>query len=64
MGVYSFIFCRNYHEFIKVSKDIASLETEMMELKGVLEEWKTVPEGLEIEQTFDQNSGMSRHIYR
>lgn len=35
-----------------------------MELKGVLEEWKTVPEGLEIEQTFDQNSGMSRHIYR
>lgn len=51
--------CRNYHEFIKVSKDIASLETEMMELKGVLEEWKTVPESLEIEQTFDQNSGMS-----
>lgn len=28
-----------------------------MELKGVLEEWKTVPEGLEIEQTFDQNAG-------
>lgn len=32
----------------------------MMELKGVLEEWKTVPEGLEIEQTFDQSSGMGK----
>lgn len=50
---------RNYHEFIRVSKDIASLENEMLELKGVLEEWRTVPEGLENEQTFDQSSGMS-----
>ena len=47
---------RNYQEFIKVSKDIAALETEMLEMKSVLEEWKTVPEGLEIEQSFDPNA--------
>ena len=46
----------NYSEFIKVSKDIAGLENEMLELKSVLEEWKTIPEGLEIEQSFDVNS--------
>lgn len=34
----------------------------MMELKGVLEEWRTVPEGLEIEQTFDQSNGMSESV--
>ena len=47
---------RNYQEFIKVSKEIAALETEMLEMKSVLEEWKTVPEGLEIEQSFDPDS--------
>jgi hypothetical protein len=51
---------RNYNEFIKVSKDISALETEMLELKGVLEEWRTVPEGLEIEPAFDQDNGASK----
>ena len=52
---------RNYTEFIKVSKDIGSLENEMLELKSVLEEWKTVPEGLEIEQSFDPNASTGRN---
>ncbi|GAA5968117.1 hypothetical protein JCM8115_001745 [Rhodotorula mucilaginosa] len=37
----------NYSEFIVISKEIATLESEMLELKGVLEEWRTVPELLE-----------------
>lgn len=54
----------NYTEFIQVSKDIAALESEMLELKSVLEEWKTVPEGLAVEQSFDaaapsQNGGFA-----
>lgn len=30
-----------------ISKEIATLENEMLELKGVLEEWRAVPESLE-----------------
>lgn len=37
----------NYSEFIVISKEIATLESEMLELKGVLEEWRAVPELLE-----------------
>lgn len=38
---------RNYAEFVVISKEISNLETEMLELKGTLEEWRTVPESLE-----------------
>ncbi|GAA5946666.1 hypothetical protein JCM3775_001139, partial [Rhodotorula graminis] len=37
----------NYADFVLISKEIATLENEMLELKGVLEEWRTVPESLE-----------------
>ncbi|GAA5938435.1 uncharacterized protein JCM15063_000734 [Sporobolomyces koalae] len=37
----------NYADFVVISKEIATLENEMLELKGVLEEWRTVPESLE-----------------
>ncbi|GAA5891419.1 hypothetical protein JCM6882_004688 [Rhodosporidiobolus microsporus] len=37
----------NYSDFVVISKEIATLENEMLELKGVLEEWRTVPESLE-----------------
>lgn len=30
-----------------ISKEISTLENEMLELKGVLEEWRAVPESLE-----------------
>lgn len=38
---------RNYAEFVVISKEIATLENEMLELKTVLEEWRTVPDTLE-----------------
>lgn len=37
----------NYADFVLISKEIATLENEMLELKGVLEEWRSVPESLE-----------------
>lgn len=37
----------NYADFVLISKEIATLENEMLELKGVLEEWRAVPESLE-----------------
>jgi hypothetical protein len=39
--------CRNYADFVVISKEIATLENEMLELKSVLEEWRTVPASLE-----------------
>lgn len=39
--------CSNYADFVLISKEIATLENEMIELKGVLEEWRAVPELLE-----------------
>ena len=38
---------RNYADFVVISKEIATLENEMLELKSVLEEWRAVPESLE-----------------
>lgn len=31
-----------------ISKELSALETEMLELKGVLEEWRGVPDTLEL----------------
>ncbi|KAM0788257.1 hypothetical protein ACM66B_001408 [Microbotryomycetes sp. NB124-2] len=38
---------QNYPDFVVISKEISTLENEMLELKGILEEWRTVPELLE-----------------
>ncbi|KAI5481542.1 hypothetical protein MNV49_002768, partial [Pseudohyphozyma bogoriensis] len=38
---------KNYADFVVISKEIATLESEMLELKSVLEEWRAVPESLE-----------------
>ena len=38
---------RNYSAFIAISKEIATLENEMLELKTVLEEFKTIPATLD-----------------
>ncbi|KAL8286469.1 hypothetical protein RQP46_004486 [Phenoliferia psychrophenolica] len=38
---------KNYADFVVISKEISTLENEMLELKGVLEEWRAVPESLE-----------------
>ncbi|KAK4699025.1 exocyst complex component 8, partial [Phenoliferia sp. Uapishka_3] len=38
---------KNYADFVVISKEISTLENEMLELKSVLEEWRAVPESLE-----------------
>ncbi|SCV67496.1 BQ2448_5107 [Microbotryum intermedium] len=38
---------KNYADFVVISKEIATLENEMLQLKSVLEEWRAVPESLE-----------------
>lgn len=40
----------NYHDFIRVSKEIGSLENDMLELKELLKEWNRVPRTLELEE--------------
>jgi hypothetical protein len=35
---------RSYGDFIAVSKEISMLKNEMLELKDLVSEWKTVPE--------------------
>jgi hypothetical protein len=42
---------RNYSEFITVSKEIATLENDMLELKELLNEWKTLPQALELDES-------------
>jgi len=50
---------RNYTGFVSVSKELSALETEMLELKSVLEEWKTVPDSLELTTESDLLSSNS-----
>ncbi|KAF8327616.1 uncharacterized protein EI90DRAFT_3126976 [Cantharellus anzutake] len=41
----------NYEEFVHISKEISTLENDMLELKEGLSEWKTMPALLNIEDT-------------
>ena len=41
---------RSYQDFITISKEIATLENDMLELKELLGEWKTLPQALELEE--------------
>ncbi|KAH0591366.1 hypothetical protein H2248_001444 [Termitomyces sp. 'cryptogamus'] len=47
---------KNYAEFVLVSKEITSLETEMMELKDLLSEYKSMPSVLHIPDPTNQSS--------
>lgn len=40
----------SYQDFITISKEIATLENDMLELKELLGEWKTLPQALELEE--------------
>ncbi|PWN52446.1 hypothetical protein IE53DRAFT_367213 [Violaceomyces palustris] len=40
---------KNYSEFITISKEIATLENDMLELKELLAEWKQLPQALELD---------------
>ncbi|CDZ97932.1 Exocyst complex subunit [Phaffia rhodozyma] len=56
---------KNYAEFVTISKEIATLENDMLELKELLSEWKGVPEALgsigdsESQTRRPNNSGLS-----
>ncbi|KAG6810644.1 hypothetical protein H0H92_011023 [Tricholoma furcatifolium] len=47
---------KNYAEFVVISKEITSLETEMMELKDLLSEYKSMPSVLHIPDPTNQSS--------
>ncbi|KAG6831966.1 hypothetical protein H0H87_003301 [Tephrocybe sp. NHM501043] len=47
---------KNYAEFVLISKEITSLETEMLELKDLLSEYKSMPSVLHIPDPTNQSS--------
>ncbi|KAF8079188.1 exo84 subunit/exocyst complex component [Lyophyllum atratum] len=47
---------KNYAEFVTISKEITSLETEMLELKDLLSEYKSMPSVLHIPDPTNQSS--------
>jgi hypothetical protein len=52
----------SYEEFILISKEISTLENDMMELKESLSEWKNMPALLRIEDG-SQAQGRSVHSH-
>ena len=42
---------RSYVEFMMISKEISTLENDMLELKASLSEWKSMPSLLHIDDT-------------
>ena len=50
---------KNYSEFITISKEIATLENDMLELKELLSEWKQLPQALELDDTATASSSFS-----
>lgn len=50
---------KNYSEFITISKEIATLENDMLELKELLSEWKQLPQALELDDSTTATSSFS-----
>jgi len=55
---------KNYGAFVAMSKDIATLENEMLELKSVLEEFKTLPNDLDMGLGMTTESNLSGEAKR
>lgn len=51
----------SYAEFVVVSKDISTLENEMLEFKDALSEWKGMPSLLHIDDSASA-AGKSSHV--
>ncbi len=49
-SILSILITRSYEEFITISKEISTLENDMLELKESLSEWKSMPSLLKIEE--------------
>lgn len=54
------IFPFSYAEFMMISKEISTLENDMLELKESLSEWKSMPSLLHID---DSASALGEHPY-
>ncbi|KAK0530511.1 exocyst complex component exo84 [Tilletia horrida] len=48
---------RNYKDFINISKEVSTLENDMLELKELLAEWRQLPEALQI---IDSQTGLPK----
>jgi len=48
---------RNYKDFINISKEVSTLENDMLELKELLAEWRHLPEAL---QLVDSQTGLPK----
>ncbi|GAC98205.1 potential exocyst complex component Exo84 [Pseudozyma hubeiensis SY62] len=55
---------KNYSEFITISKEIATLENDMLELKELLSEWKQLPQALELDDSSSTTGGFSDSFHR
>lgn len=49
----------HYSEFITISKEIATLENDMLELKELLSEWKQLPQALELDDSSTTTASFS-----
>lgn len=49
---------KNYSEFITISKEIAVLENDMLELKELLLEWRQLPQLLQVDEASDVTGGL------
>ena len=50
--------CYSYAQFVFISKEIGTLENDMMELKESLSEWKSMPSVLHIEESASVAGGV------
>ncbi|TIC15348.1 hypothetical protein E3Q14_00374 [Wallemia mellicola] len=46
---------KNYSDFISISKEIGSLETEVLELRELLNEWRNLPEAFGIDENAESD---------
>lgn len=51
---------KNYEEFILISKEISTLENDMLELKESLSEWKSMPSLLRMDESSNQTQDRKR----
>lgn len=49
----------SYAEFVLISKEISTLENDMLELKESLSEWKSMPSLLNIDDASSSTTGWS-----
>ena len=54
------LYVRSYAEFMNISKEVSTLENDLLELKENLAEWRSMPSVLHIEESTNL-AGKSSH---